>query len=290
MALDTGVIGLGNIGGGVARNLATAGHGVVGFDLDPDRITDAGAQEAIDAAEVAERSDLVVLAVATLPAWCASLAAISASGRRGLIVVDLCTFPLAEKETAHEELARVGIYLLDCPVSGARPQAETGELAMLVSGDADAFARARPALESFCRSVTHVGAYGVSTKIKFVINLMISIQNLACAEAFLLARKAGLDLQQMADAVMDSAAYSKIFEVRAQKWITGDYEDPTAELAIQLKDKDVIRDFAADLDCPTPLFDATMPYYIAAASQGRSKEDAASILAVLEAMVGIPRD
>jgi len=290
MALDTGVIGLGNIGGGVARNLATAGHGVVGFDLDPDRITDAGAQEAIDAAEVAERSDLVVLAVATLPAWRASLAAISASGRRGLIVVDLCTFPLAEKETAHEELARVGIYLLDCPVSGARPQAETGELAILVSGDADAFARARPALESFCRSVTHVGAYGVSTKIKFVINLMISIQNLACAEAFLLARKAGLDLQQMADAVMDSAAYSKIFEVRAQKWITGDYEDPTAELAIQLKDKDVIRDFAADLDCPTPLFDATMPYYIAAASQGRSKEDAASILAVLEAMVGIPRD
>ena len=290
MALDTGVIGLGNIGGGVARNLASAGHGVVGFDLDPSRITDAGAQEAIDAAEVAERSDLVVLAVATLPAWRASLAAISASGRRGLIVVDLCTFPLAEKETAHEELARVGIYLLDCPVSGARPQAETGELAMLVSGDADAFARARPALESFCRSVTHVGAYGVSTKIKFVINLMISIQNLACAEAFLLARKAGLDLQQMADAVMDSAAYSKIFEVRAQKWITGDYEDPTAELAIQLKDKDVIRDFAADLDCPTPLFDATMPYYIAAASQGRSKEDAASILAVLEAMVGIPRD
>ena len=290
MALNAGVIGLGNIGGGVARNLVAAGHAVVGFDLDPDRITDAGAQEAVDAAEVAERSDMVVLAVASLPAWRASLAAISASGRRGLIVVDLCTFPLAEKESAHEELARVGIYLLDCPVSGARPQAESGELAMLVSGDADAFARAQPALDTFCRSVTHVGAYGVSAKIKFVINLMISIQNLACAEAFLLARKAGLDLQQMADAVMDSAAYSKIFEVRAEKWITGDYENPTAELAIQLKDKDVIRDFAANLDCPTPLFDATMPYYIAAASQGRTKEDAASILAVLEAMAGIPRD
>ena len=290
MALNAGVIGLGNIGGGVARNLVAAGHAVVGFDLDPDRITDAGAQEAVDAAEVAERSDMVVLAVASLPAWRASLAAISASGRRGLIVVDLCTFPLAEKESAHEELARVGIYLLDCPVSGARPQADSGELAMLVSGDADAFARAQPALDTFCRSVTHVGAYGVSTKIKFVINLMISIQNLACAEAFLLARKAGLDLQQMADAVMDSAAYSKIFEVRAEKWITGDYENPTAELAIQLKDKDVIRDFATNLDCPTPLFDATMPYYIAAASQGRTKEDAASILAVLEAMAGIPRD
>jgi len=290
MALHTGVIGLGNIGGGVAKNLVAAGYNVVGYDTDPDRITAAGAHEAGDAAEVSARTDLVVLAVPTLSAWRASLAAMTASGRRGLIVADLCTFPLDEKELAYEELARVGIRLLDCPVSGARPQAQAGELAMLVSGDADAFARARPALECFCSSVTHVGAYGVSSKIKYVINLMITIQNMACAEAFLLARKAGLDLQQMADAVMDSAAYSKVFEIRAEKWITGDYDDPTAELAIQLKDKDIIRDFADAVGSPTPMFDAAIPYYIAAGSQGRSKQDAASILAVLEAMAGIPRD
>ena len=290
MALNTGIIGLGNIGGGVARNLAAAGHLVVGYDIDAGRISEAGAQAADDAAEVSARSDLVVLAVPTLSAWRASLAAITANGRRGLIIADLCTFPLAEKELAYEELARVGIYLLDCPVSGARPQARSGELAMLVSGDADAFLRARTALESFCRSVTHVGAFGVSSKMKYVINLMISIQNMACAEAFLLARKAGLDLQQMADAVMDSAAYSKVFEIRAEKWITGDYDDPTAELAIQLKDKDIIRDFADAVGSPTPMFDAAIPYYIAAGSQGRSQQDAASILAVLEHMAGIPRD
>ena len=290
MAFNTGVIGLGNIGGGVAKNLAAAGHAVIGYDTDASRITDAGVEEAVDASDVAFRTDLVVLAVPTLPAWRATLAAIAANGRRGLIVVDLCTFPLAEKETAHEELTRSGIYLLDCPVSGARPQAQSGELAMLVSGDEDAFARATPALESFCCSVRHVGTYGESTKIKFVINLMISIHNMACAEAFLLARKAGLDLQQMSDAVMDSAAYSKIFETRADKWISGDYGDPTAELAIQLKDKNIIRDFAEGLDCPTPMFDAAMPYYIAAGSQGRKKQDAASILAVLEAMAGIPRE
>lgn len=290
MALNAGVIGLGNIGGGVARNLAAAGHNLVGFDIEPERITEAGAQEAGDAAEVAERSDLVVLAVASLPAWRASLAAIAATGRRGLIISDLCTFPLSEKEAAHEELRRVGIALLDCPVSGARPQAQAGDLAMLVSGDTDAFARAQPALEAFCRSVTHVGDYGTSSKIKYVINLMISIQNMACAEAFLLARKAGIDLNQMADAVMDSAAYSKVFEIRADKWISGDYDDPTAELAIQLKDKDIIRDFADGVGSPTPMFDAAIPYYIAASSQGRDKQDAASILAVLEHMTGIPRD
>ena len=290
MALTTGVIGLGNIGGGVAKNLATAGHTVIGYDIEPDRIAAAGAEPAADAADVADRADLIVLAVANLTAWRATLAAISAAGRRGLVVADLCTFPIAEKEGAHAELSRAGIDLLDCPVSGARPQAQAGELAMLVSGDTDAFARARPALESFCKSVLHVGDFGESAKIKYILNLIISIHNMACAEAFLLARKAGVDLQLMTDAVMESAAYSKIFEVRAEKWITGDYDDPTAELAIQLKDKDVIREFAAAHDCPTPMFDATMPYYIAAGSHGWKQKDAASILAVLEHMAGIPRD
>ena len=144
--------------------------------------------------------------------------------------------------------------------------------------------------ESFCSSVIHVGAFGESAKIKYILNLMISIHNMAAAEAFLLARKAGVDLQTMADAVKASAAASKVFDIRADKWVAGDYDDPTAELAIQLKDKDVIRDFAAAHDCPTPMFDAAMPYYIAAASQGWQKKDAASILAVLEAMAGISRE
>ncbi|MEK9966826.1 MAG: NAD(P)-dependent oxidoreductase [Rhodospirillaceae bacterium] len=289
MALTAGVVGLGNIGGGVARNLAAAGHRVVGYDIDAERIAAAGVEAGADAADVATRTDIIVLAVATLTAWRATLAAISASGRRGLIVADLCTFPIEEKQGAHEELARAGIELLDCPVSGARPQAEAGELAMLVSGNADGFARARPALESFCSSVIHVGDFGESARIKYILNLMISIHNMAAAEAFLLAQKAGVDLQAMADAVMQSAAASKVFEIRADKWVSGDYDDPTAELAIQLKDKDVIREFAAAHDCPTPMFDAAMPYYIAAGSQGWKEKDAASILAVLEAMAGIPR-
>ena len=290
MAIDAGVVGLGNIGAGVANNLLAAGHPVTGFDIVPARVEAVPVRVAADAADVAENSDLIVLAVPNLGAWRSTLAAIAAHGRRGLAVADLCTFPLEEKEQAHEELRRVGISLLDCPVSGARPQAEAGELAMLVSGDTDAFERVCPALESFCGSVRHVGAFGTSSKIKYVINLMISIQNLACAEAFLLAQKAGIDLQQMADAAMDSAAYSKVLEIRADKWVTGDYTDPTAELAIQLKDKDIVRDFAAGLNAPTPLFDAAMPYYIAAASQGREQEDAASILAVLEAMAGLTRN
>lgn len=290
MPLNVGVIGLGNIGGGVSRNLAARGFAPLGYDIRPERIDAAQAEPADDAAAIGEQADVAVLAVASMPAWRASLAALAAHGRRGLIVADLCTFPIEDKETAREQLAGAGVTLLDCPVSGARPQAEAGTLSMLVGGDRDAFARALPAFQAFCGSVRHVGGFANASRIKYVLNLMISIHNMAAAEAFLLARKSGIDLRLLAEAVSDSAAQSRIFDIRAEKWITGDYADPTAELAIQLKDKDVIRDFAAGLACPTPMFDAAMPYYIAAAARGHTNDDAAAILDVLEAMAGIERD
>lgn len=289
MPLDVGVIGLGNIGGGVARNLTAAGHNVVGYDIETSRIAAAGATPANDTGGVAAQSDLVMVAVASLGAYQETMAAIAASAQDGLVVGDLCTFPIVAKEAARAELAGAGATLLDCPVSGARPQSQAGELAMMVSGDEAAFRRVEDALNAFCRSVHFVGEFGVSAKLKYAINLMISIHNMTCAEGFLFAREAGIDLNLFADMVRDSAAHCRIFDIRAEKWISGDYDDPTAELAIQLKDKDIIADFATSMDCPTPMFNTTLPYYTAAASQGWTKKDAACILAVMEEMAGIPR-
>ena len=290
MPMETGVIGLGNIGNGVAKNLAAAGHNVAGYDIDAGRMAEADVTPANDTGGVAAQSNLVMVAVASLGAYQETMTAIAASAKDGLVVGDLCTFPIAVKEAARAELAAAGATLLDCPVSGARPQSQAGELAMMVSGDEVAYGRVEEALNSFCRSVNFVGEFGVSAKLKYIINLMISIHNMTCAEGFLLARKAGIDLQLFADMVRDSAAHCRVFDIRAEKWISGDYDNnPTAELAIQLKDKDIIADFANEVDCPTPMFNNTLPYYMAAASQGWTKKDAACILAVMEAMAGIPR-
>jgi 3-hydroxyisobutyrate dehydrogenase-like beta-hydroxyacid dehydrogenase len=289
MPLTIGVIGLGNIGGGVAANLLKAGHRVLGYDVDAARVASAGATPVADAGAIAARADLAILAVASQDAYDATIDELAAHAKSGLVVADLCTFRIPVKEAAADRLAAAGAVYLDCPVSGARPQAQAGELAMIVSGPAEAFERVRPALADFTRAATHVGDFPMSQKIKLALNLMIAIQNLLCAEGFLFARKAGIDLALFADIVRGSAANSRIFEVRADKWISGNYDDPTAELAIQLKDKAIIAEYAGAMGCPTPLFDVAARFYDEAAAQGWQKQDAAVVLKVLESSAGIVR-
>lgn len=291
MSLTVGVIGLGNIGGGVAKNLAAAGHKVIGYDIDPARITEAGAQPADDATDVAVQSDMIVVAVATLPAYEATMTALASAGKSGIIIADLSTFPEDTKEATRAQLAAGGVTLLDCPVSGARPQSQAGELAMTVSGEKEAFDRIEAALNAFCSSVIYVGAFGSSIKIKYILNLMVAIHNLTCAEAFVMARKAGIDLDLFVEVVQNSSARLQIFNTRAAKWTSGDYDtNITAALAIQLKDKVIIEDFAKSLGVPTPLFDVAGSYYDAAARRGWQEKDAAVILKLLEEPAGIPRD
>jgi 3-hydroxyisobutyrate dehydrogenase-like beta-hydroxyacid dehydrogenase len=289
--MDTGVIGLGNIGEGVAKNLAAGGHKVVGYDIDANRITASGAQPADSAAAVAAQSDMVVAAVATLPAYEATMNALGEAGKDGLVIADLCTFPEETKFATHAKLAERGIVLLDCPVSGARPQSQAGELAMTVSGEKQAFERVEEALNAFCSSVIYVGDFGASIKIKYILNLMVAIHNLTCAEAFVMARKAGIDLDLFVDVVQKSSARLQIFNTRASKWTSGDYvNDITAALAIQMKDKVIIEDFAEKLGVPTPLFDVAGAYYEEATERGWVEQDAAVILKLLEEKAGIPRD
>ena len=291
MTIDTGVIGLGNIGGGVAKNLAAGGHKVTGYDIDVSRIADAGAQSANSAEDVAGQSDMIVVAVATPDAYAETMTALAETGKQGLVIADLCTFPEETKDATHAQLAERGVVLLDCPVSGARPQSQAGELAMTVSGDKAAFDRIAEALNSFCRSVIYVGEYGMSIKIKYILNLMVAIHNLTCAEAFVMARKAGIDLDLFVDVVSNSSARLQIFNTRASKWTSGDYDaDITAALAIQLKDMVIIEDFAKTLGVPTPLFDVAASYYDRAADRGWQEKDAAVILKLLEETAGIPRD
>jgi len=289
--MRVGVIGLGDIGNGVSKNLATAGHDVMGYDTDPARITDAGAQPTDDVAELTAQCELAIVAVPNLAAYEATMTALADAGKQNLIIADLCTFPEETKEAARAQLAAGGAVLLDCPVSGARPQSQAGDLAMTVSGEHDAFDRAEAVLNTFCRSVIYVGEYGVSAKIKYILNLMVAIHNLTCAEGFVMARKAGIDLDLFGKVVRDSAAHSRIFDIRAGQWTSGDYDsNKTAALAIQLKDKGIIADFAKSLGVPTPLFNVAGSYYEAAAQRGWQGKDAAVILKLLEEEAGIPRD
>ena len=139
------------------------------------------------------------------------------------------------------------------------------------------------------RAQKYVGAFGNGSRMKFIANHLVTIHNLASAEAFVLGEMAGLDPALVFDVIVDSAGSSRMFQIRGPMMVRGQYDEPAATLTTHLKDLDIIGKFAADLHCPTPLFTAAAQFYHAGVAQGRGGQDTGAVCAVLEKLAGIER-
>ena len=285
-----GIIGLGIMGIAYARNLRKSGFDVVGFDpadTAQANLRDCGGRVMDSPRAVAGAADHILIALASIPVLREVISGeggIAQALRPGMVVAEMGTLPLDAKEDARVAVAEVGCVLLDCPVSGTGAQAAVGDLVVFASGEADAVETIRPVFEGFSREVRAVGPFGTGIKLKFVANLLVSIHNLAAAEALLYAEKSGLDLQMVYDAVASGAGTSRMFEVRGPMMISGDYEPATMKMDIYQKDLTLIMDHARAIECPVPLMAATLPYYAAALAQGRHKEDTGALFAVMRQM------
>jgi 3-hydroxyisobutyrate dehydrogenase-like beta-hydroxyacid dehydrogenase len=285
-----GVVGLGIMGGAMARNLRAAGWRVLGFD------TDAARREELAADGIGIRADAVAVAreapvlVTSLPkpvALHATAAALAAAGLPPRVLVETGTFAIQDKLDAEVVLRGAGHTALDCPLSGTGAQAVHRDLVVYASGDAAAIARMRPLFEGFARVAHDLGAYGNGSRMKFVANLLVAIHNVAAAEAMVLAEKAGLDPARVVELVRGGAGNSRVFELRAPMMAERRYDPPSMRNATWQKDMAVIGEFAAALDCPTPLFGATLPFYAATLAQGMGGQDTAAVHAVLARMAGL---
>jgi L-threonate 2-dehydrogenase len=117
----------------------------------------------------------------------------------------------------------------------------------------------------------------------------VAIHNVATAEAFVLGIKAGLDPNAIFELVKSGAGNSRVFELRGPMMVEGRYDDATMKIDVWQKDMSIIREFAAALQCPTPMFDATVPVYDSALARGLGAQDTAAVCTVLEAMAGVRR-
>lgn len=281
------IIGLGIMGMAYARNLRNSGFEVVGFDPSEDaqqalRDCDGVPKESARAA--VEVGDCVLLALPSVAALKAVTQEIVPVLRPGMAVAEMGTLPLDAKEAARDAIEMSGAHLLDCPVSGTGAQAAKGDLVIFMSGDAAAAETMRPVFEGLARDVRHVGPFGAGMKLKYVANLLVSIHNLATAEALLLAERSGLDLKMTFDAIAAGAGTSRMFEVRGPLMISGDYEPATMKMDVYIKDVMLILEHARQTGTPIPLMSATLPYYTAALSQGRHKQDTAALFGVMKQM------
>jgi putative dehydrogenase len=285
-----GMLGLGIMGSAMSANLGRAGFEVCGYDIVPAlrvRLRRAGGRPARSVGELARRVPVIITSLPSAAALMDVCDSIAAVRRRGQIVVETSTLPLADKHAAQRRLAGAGVVLLDCPLSGTGAQARSRDLVVFASGPRAAVRRCRALFEGFARAQHFLGAFGNGSKMKFVANLLVAIHNVSAAEAFTLARKAGLDAELVYRVVGDGAGGSRMFSVRGPMMVAEDYTDATMKVEVWQKDMKIIAEFAAALDCPTPLFAASAPLYAAAMAAGRAREDTAAVCAVLGEMAGI---
>ncbi len=286
-ASPVGVIGLGIMGSAMSANLVKAGFEIVGYDTVAARqtaLSRSGGRPARSALDVGKRSSIVITSLPSSDALAAVSAQLAQAGRRGQIVVETSTLPLEVKQTARKLLAARGIVLLDCPLSGTGAQARTRDLVVFASGEALAYRKCIPVFEGIARKHFHIGAFGDGSKMKFIANLLVAIHNVAAAEAMVLGMKAGLDPAQVLAVVTSGAGTSRMLEVRGPMMVKGDYSEATMKVEVWQKDMKIIGEYARSIDCPTPLFLASAPFYTAAMAMGRGSEDTGAVCAVLEEM------
>src|SRR5215469_6027894 len=272
-----GIVGLGIMGGAIARNLLAAGFEVRGYDIDPARF--AALQPKGDAAnsagEAAQGAAVVLTSLPSIKALDETVASLLAAKVPGLVVAELSTLPIDAKEKARAALAGGGIRLLDCPLSGTGAQAVTRDLAIYASGERAAYERAEPVFRGFGRATHYLGAFGNGSRMKFIANLLVAVHNVASAEAVVLGTKAGLDPDTIVKVIASGAGNSRVFELRAPLMAKADYA-PTMKIDIWQKDMSIIADFAKSLGVPVPTFAASAPIYDAAQAAGFGGEDTAA--------------
>jgi len=286
------VIGLGIMGGAFAKNLVTAGWRVVGYDPNPARRREArraGVDLANNAAEVASAVPIILTSLPKPQALTETVQEIAAAKVRSKVVVEMSTFTISDKEKAARALHRAGHVMIDCPVSGTGSQAKNRDLVFYASGNARTIARLRPVLMAFGRNVFNVGEFGNGSRMKYVANLLVAINNVAAAEAMVLGMKAGLDPGMIVDLVRAGAGNSRVFELRAPMMAKGRYDDVTMKISVWDKDMQVIGDYARKIRVPTPIFNATKGIYLKAMKSALGSRDTAAVCAVLEKRAKVRR-
>jgi len=287
-----GFIGLGNMGGGMAANLAKASHRVRAFDLSPVALAKAeanGCEPAESAAEAVTGADAVVT---MLPAGHHVREVYEqhvigkAPGKA--ILIDCSTIDVA---TAREEAARAraaGYEMVDAPVSGGIAAAEAGSLTFMVGGSSDGFALAQPYLAQMGKAVIHAGGAGAGQAAKICNNMLLGASMAATAETFVLAQKLGLDPKIFFDIASKASgqcwsmtSYCPVPGVGPETPADRDYEGGFAA-ALMLKDLKLAMEAAESVDAYTPMGAEAEELYDRFVERGGGAKDFSAIIRMID--------
>jgi 3-hydroxyisobutyrate dehydrogenase len=284
-------IGLGHMGGGMAPNLAKAGHEVRAFDLVPEAVEHAkegGCSAATSAADAVKGADVVIT---MLPAAKHVRAVyhddVAPNAEPGTLLIDCSTIDVASAREVGEALSELGFDFLDAPVSGGIAAAASGNLTFMVGGSDAAFERARPVIEPMAKAVIHAGHLGAGQAAKICNNMILGATMAATCEAFVLAEKLGLDLQTFFDISSKASgqswsmtSYSPVRGVGPDTPADHDYEGGFAA-ALMLKDLKLAADAAHHVGAYTPMGTEAQELYQRFVDAGGGSKDFSGIIKMI---------
>lgn len=234
-----GFIGLGNMGGRIARRIVDSGREVLGYDLSAEAIAAAGATDAGTVSALVSGSDVVLMSLPdskVVERVVFGDGGLLAAARPGQVVVDLSTAAPESTRKIAARLADDGISYLDAGVSGGAAAAEKGSLTLMVGGDGAALERIDDLLRSFATQKFHIGESGAGHTTKLLNNFLNAVALAATAETMVAAKAAGLDLAMVLDVFNASSGVNFATLNRFPKIITGDYLEGGLSNSLMLKD------------------------------------------------------
>ena len=282
MTQRVAVIGMGQMGSGMAGRLREAGHDVAGFDIDPatcGRLAAQGFALAPGIAEAVAGRDLVISSLpdsrAVRTAWLDD--GIVANAAPGTLCIELSTIdPATMRDVGAAATAR-GLQVIDCPVSGSPKEARAGQLVLIAGGDPAVIARAAPVLRLLGETSKHTGAIGTAKVVKIVNNMMSMANVLVASEAFALGVAAGVDAQTLFDVLSVTGGRSHHFLKRFPNALKGDFA-PGFKMELGEKDLALGIELGRSLRLPTPVASATRELFALALAEGFRGQDIVALL------------
>ncbi len=285
-------LGLGTMGAAMAANLARAGFSVTGWNRSPGRgaeLAELGVTLAATPAEAVRDVDIAVMCVSDTPDVEAVLFGpdgVVDGAREGTLVIDCSTIAPSGSWDFAARLRERGIAMVDAPVSGGSEGAQKATLTIFVGGDADDVERARPVLAAMGKTITHVGPIGAGQAVKAVNQVILAGTYLGVAEGIVLAIRAGLDVEQVVEALGGGAAQSWVLANRSSRMLANDY--PLGfKVALHRKDLGIALDLAAQLGASLPVSALAAQLESGLIAQGHAEDDMSALARAIRGLSGL---
>jgi 3-hydroxyisobutyrate dehydrogenase-like beta-hydroxyacid dehydrogenase len=288
----TAVIGLGAMGGGMARAALAAGLEVWGADLDPGRAEAFRAEGGLEGDAATLGPTLASAAIVTLTGAQTEAALFGEDGlarhlSAGAVVLSCATMAPEQARALAAEVGRHGLLFLDAPISGGAGKAAEGRLSVMASGAPEAFAAARPLLDAVAETVFELGPEpGAGSAMKAVNQLLAGVHIAAAAEAVVFAAKQGIPPATTLETIARCAGTSWMFENRVPHIVEADYA-PRSAVDIWPKDLGIVAAIAKAEGVPVPIAEAALARFKAAQAAGLGREDDAAVAKIYAEAAGV---